>query len=122
MVLQYMFLSLYDGVTNVLCVSLLSPDRYQQDSLIPSQTDLSISLSTLATAVVMRCGDVVLTSRKNAWKKIFIFPLRYYTNCVSTVLKVLILHNAESVYFFYSNPVISVFQKTLVTLVKLKGK
>jgi hypothetical protein len=66
MVLQYMFLSLYDGVTNVLCVSLLSHDRYQQDSLIPSQTDLSISLSTLATAVVMRCGDVVLTSRKNA--------------------------------------------------------
>jgi len=48
---------------------------------------------------------VVLTSRKNAWKKIFIFPLRYYANCVSTMLMVLILHNVESVYFFYSNPV-----------------
>jgi hypothetical protein len=37
--------------------------------------------------------------------QIFIFPLRYYANCVSTTLTVLILHNAESVYFFYSNPV-----------------
>jgi len=46
---------------------------------------------------------VVLTSRKNAWKKIFIFPLGYYANCVSTTLTVLILHNVESVYFFYSN-------------------
>jgi len=44
-------------------------------------------------------------SRKNAWKKILIFPLRYYANCVSTTLTVLILHNVESVYFFYSNPV-----------------
>ena len=32
-------------------------------------------------------------------------PLRYYANCVSTMLTVLILHNVESVYFFYSNPV-----------------
>ena len=36
MVLQYMFLCLYDEVTNVLCVSLLSHDRYQYDSLILS--------------------------------------------------------------------------------------
>jgi len=34
-------------------------------------------------------------------KKKFIFPLRYYANCVSTILMVLILHNVESVYFFY---------------------
>jgi hypothetical protein len=34
------------------------------------------------------------------------FYLRYYANCVSITLKVLILHNVESVYFFYSNPVI----------------
>jgi len=74
-----MFLSLYDEVTNVLCVSLLSHDRYQYDSL---------------------------TSQKNAWKKIFIFPIRYYTNCVSATLTVLILHNVESVYFFYSNLVL----------------
>jgi hypothetical protein len=32
----------------------------------------------------------VLTSRKNAWKQIFIFPLRHYANCVSTTLTVLI--------------------------------
>jgi len=32
-----MFLSLYDEVTNVLCVSLLSHDRYQYDSLILSK-------------------------------------------------------------------------------------
>jgi hypothetical protein len=32
-----MFLSLYDEVTNVLCVSLLSHDRYQYDSLILSE-------------------------------------------------------------------------------------
>ena len=36
-------------------MSLLSHDRYQYDGLILSQTDLSISSSTLATAVVMRC-------------------------------------------------------------------
>ena len=36
------------------------------------------------------------------WK---LCPLRYYANCVSTTLTVLILHNVESVYFFYSNPV-----------------
>jgi hypothetical protein len=38
-------------------------------------------------------------------EKKIIFPPRYYANCVSTTLKVLILHNVESVYFFYSNPV-----------------
>jgi len=32
-------------------------------------------------------------------------PLRYYADCVSTTLTVLILHDVESVYFFYSNPV-----------------
>jgi len=32
-----MFLSLHDEVTNVLCVSLLSHDRYQYDSLILSR-------------------------------------------------------------------------------------
>jgi hypothetical protein len=44
--------------------------------------------------------------RKNAWEKNFIFPPRYYANCVSTSLTVLILHKVESVYFFYSNPVL----------------
>ena len=32
-------------------------------------------------------------------------PLRYYANCVSATLTVLMLLNVESVYFFYSNPV-----------------
>ena len=39
-------------------------------------------------------------------------PLRYYANCVSTTLTVLILHNVESVYFFYSNPVYCIFDDT----------
>jgi len=37
MVLYYMFLRSYEEVTNVLCVSLLSHDRYQYDSLILSK-------------------------------------------------------------------------------------
>jgi hypothetical protein len=44
---------------------------------------------------------------KECLEKIFVFPLRYYANCVSTTLTVLMLHNVESVYFFYSNPVFS---------------
>ena len=52
------------------------------------------------------------TSRKNAWKKIFIFPLRYYTNCVSTTLTVLILRNVESVYLFYGDPVYCLWKWT----------
>jgi hypothetical protein len=35
-------------------------------------------------------ASVVLTSRKNAWKQIFVFPLRYYANCVSITLTVLV--------------------------------
>jgi hypothetical protein len=42
-------------------------------------------------------------------KKISIFPPRYYANCVSTTLTVLIVHNVESVYFFYSNPVYYIY-------------
>ena len=37
-------------------------------------------------------------------------PLRYYANCVSTTLTVLILRNVESIYFFYSNPVFFIRQ------------
>jgi hypothetical protein len=48
-------------------------------------------------------------SRALTWcwrhEKNFIFPLRYYANFVSTALTVSILHNVQSVYFFYSNPV-----------------
>ena len=38
-------------------------------------------------------------------KKIFIFPVRYYANCVSTTVTVLVLRNVEGVCFFYSHPV-----------------
>ena len=61
----------------------------------------------------------VLTSRRNAWKKIFIFPLRYYANCVSTTLTVLILHNVESVYLFYSNPTY-IYVKAVISLANVR--
>jgi hypothetical protein len=72
------------------------------------QTDLSISLSTLAIAVLMlqwcqgrwRGADV---TKECLEKSFFIFPLCYYANCVSTTLTVLIRHNVES--WKYSNPV-----------------
>jgi hypothetical protein len=48
-----MFLILYEELTNVPCVSLLSHDRYQHDSAIQFKTDLGISSSTVATSVVM---------------------------------------------------------------------
>jgi hypothetical protein len=48
MVLQYMFLSLYDEVTNVLRVSLLSHDRYRQVS-----TTLTV-LITLKESIYFR--------------------------------------------------------------------
>jgi hypothetical protein len=40
---------------------------------------------------------------RHHWSKIF--SLRHYANCASTTLTVLILHNVESVYFVYGNPV-----------------
>jgi hypothetical protein len=68
------------------------------------QTDLSISSSTLATAVVMsRALTLYWRHEKNAWKQIFIFPLRYYTNYVHYANG---FDNVESVRFVYS----SVFQ------------
>jgi len=39
-------------------------------------------------------------------KKMFIFLLRYYVNCVSTTLTVLILRNVESVCFSDGNTVL----------------
>jgi hypothetical protein len=49
-----------------------------------------ILVNTCNTCCDVKGTDMVLTSRKNAWKQIFIFPLRYYANCVSTALTVLI--------------------------------
>jgi hypothetical protein len=100
-----MFLSLYDEVTNVLCVSLLSHDRYQYDSLILSKQTWAYPCQHLQQLLWCqgrwRGADVT----KECLEKIFIFPLRYYANCVYTTLMVLILHNVESACFFYSNPV-----------------
>ena len=158
-----MFLSLYDEVTNVLCVSLLSKDRYQYDSLIlssdtsglpellplhkqpvswnfllHSQIDCRVggglphrllkrrctrvtefvfadsstqkAFSTTVAAILLqwcqgRWRDADVT--KECLEKIFIFPLRYYVNCVFSTVTGLILRNVESVYFFYSSPVMS---------------
>ena len=83
-------------------MSLLSHDRYQYDSLILSKQTWAYPcqhLQQLLWCVVsVRLNLPEVEERK-------LFPLRYYANCVSTTLKVLILHNVESVYFFYSNPV-----------------
>jgi hypothetical protein len=95
-----MFLGLYEEVTNVLRVSLLSHDRYQYDSLILSKQTWAYSSQHLQRCDV-RSADVVLTSRN--WKQVFIFPLRY--------LRKLCVHyangfdNVENVYFFCSNSV-----------------
>jgi hypothetical protein len=85
-----MFLSLYDEVTNVLCVSLLSHDRSQYGRLIVSKQTWAYPVNTCNSCCNVKDADVVLTSRKNARKQMFIFPLRYYANCVSTTLTVLI--------------------------------
>ena len=90
-------------------MSLLSHDRYQYDSLILSKQTWAYPrqhLQQLLWCVVsVRLNLPEVEERK-------LCPLRYNTNCVSTTLTVLILHNVESVYFFYSNPVLT-FQITL---------
>jgi hypothetical protein len=63
-----MFLSLYDEVTNVLCVSLLSHDGYQYDSLILSKQTWAYPRQHLQQ-LLWKGADVELTSRKNAWKQ-----------------------------------------------------
>jgi hypothetical protein len=85
-----MFLSLYDEVTNVVCVSLSSHDRYQYYSLILSKQPGAYPVNSCNSCCDVKGADVVLTSRKNAWKQILIFPRRYYANCVSTTLTVLL--------------------------------
>jgi hypothetical protein len=55
--------------------------------------------------IISDLAKILTKYEKMLGKKIFVFPPRYYANCVSTTLTVSILHNIESVYFFYSNPV-----------------
>ena len=85
-------------------MSLLSHDRYQYDSLILSKQTWTYPrqhLQQLLWCVVSVRLNLPEIEERN------LCPLRYYASCVSTTLTVLILHNVESVYFFYSNPVYS---------------
>jgi hypothetical protein len=59
----------------------------------------------IETKLLMILPKYLQNTKECLEKKTFIFPPRYYANCVSTTLTVLKLHNVESVYFFYSNPV-----------------
>jgi hypothetical protein len=63
-----------------------------------------IFVNTCNSCCDIKGADLVLTSRKKAWK-MFVSFLYATTEIVSTTLTVLILHNVESVYFFYSDPV-----------------
>ena len=82
--------------------AFLSHDRYQYDSLILSKQTWAYPRKHLQQ--LLRC---VVSGRLNLLEveERKLCPLRYYANCVSTTLTVLILHNVESVCFFYSNPV-----------------
>jgi hypothetical protein len=80
----------------------LSHDRYQYDILILSKQSWAYPrphLQQLLWCIV----SVPLNLPEVEERKLC--PLRYYANCVSITLTVLILHNVESVYLFYSNPV-----------------
>ena len=80
--------------------AFLSQDRYQYDSLILSKHTWAYPRQhfqqLLWCVVSVRLKLPEVEERK-------LCPLRYYANCVSTTLKVLILHNVESVCFFCSN-------------------
>jgi hypothetical protein len=96
-----MFLSLYEEVTNVLCVSLLWHDRYLYDSLIlPKQTweYPHQHLQQLLWCIVsVRLNLSEVEERK-------LLSLIYSHKKKSQGVKSG-LHNVESVYFFYSNPI-----------------
>ena len=88
-------------------MSLLSHDSYQYDSLILSKQTWAYPrqhLQQLLWCVV----SVHLNLPEVEERKLC--PLHYYANCVSTTLTVFILHNVESVCFFYSNPVLACIQ------------
>jgi hypothetical protein len=87
-------------VTNVLCVSLLSHDRYQYDSrILPKQT-WAYPVNTGNSCCDVKGADVT----KECLETNF--------HLSSTPLRKLCVHyangfdNVESVYFFYSNPVL----------------
>jgi hypothetical protein len=98
-----MFLSLYDEVTNVLCVSVLSHDRYQYNSLILSRQ----------TSAYPRQHLQQLLWCQGCWRGADIMKECLETNfhLSSTLLCKLCVHyadsfdNVERVSFLYSNPV-----------------
>jgi hypothetical protein len=99
-----MFLSLYDEVTNVLCVSLLSHDRYQYDSLILSKQTWAYTRQHVQQLLWCqgrwRGADVTKECLETSF------------HLSSTLLRKLCVHygngfnNVESVCLFYSNPVL----------------
>jgi hypothetical protein len=71
-------------------VSLLSHDRYQYDSLILSKQTWAYPRQHLQQLLSYQGRWPVADVTKECLEKILIFPLRYYANCVSNTLKVLI--------------------------------
>jgi hypothetical protein len=120
-------LSLYGEVTNVLCVSLLSHDRYQYDSLI---------LSKLIWAHPRQHLQQLLWCQ-GRWRGADVTKECFETNFhfSSTQLRKLCVHyaygfdNVESVYFFYGKPVqrkkayiCCIFERTATVYKLLKRK
>jgi hypothetical protein len=109
-----MFLCLDDEVTNVLCMSPLSHDTYQYDSLILSKQ----------TWAYPRQHSQQMLWCPGRWRGADVTKECLETNfhLSSSLLRELCVHyansfdNVESVYFFYSNPVIYVFKCTNLTL------
>jgi hypothetical protein len=95
-----MFLCSREKVTNVLCVSLLSHDRYQYDSLILSKQTWAYPRQHLQQLLWCqgRWRDADITKE----------CLKTNVHLSSTPLRKLCVHgfdNVESVYLFDSNPV-----------------
>ena len=82
--------------------AFLSHDRYQYDSLILSKQTWAYPHQHLQQLLWCVVSVHLNLPEVEEWK---LCPLHYYANCSSTTLTVLILHNVENVYFFYSNPV-----------------
>jgi hypothetical protein len=77
-------------------------------SLILSKQTWAYPVNTCNSCCDVTGADVVPTSWKNARKQIFVFPLRYYANCVSTTLTVLIMLKVSisfivTLYFAHHN-------------------
>jgi hypothetical protein len=92
-----MFLTLYDEVTNVLCVSLLSHDRYQYDSVILSKQTWAYPRQHLQqllwyAELTKECLETNFHLSSTLLRK---FCVNYANG----------FDNVESVYLFYSNPV-----------------